>query len=276
MIWAAIIAWFCLSSTGGVHDAQYQALDKFINNNQNAMITTLQGAIQQTDAPTTLEYTLDQASKMGFVVKNIDNIVGYAEYGSGSDYIAVLCHLDTPPVAPGWTVNPYGGVLADSYIFGVGAYGCKGPAYSALWALEAIKSSNLKLNKRVRIIFGTDYGSGQYSDCAAYLQQEAPPQFGFAITGTYPGNYISPTDKNLELMVTTYNTFTKNKLKPIALLPGMYALAIPNVVGFGGALANPVTPSQGRNGGVDERLDIANGYIKTAQLYAREIFELAQ
>ena len=270
------ITLFFYGSAGGVHDMQYQALDQFVNANQNAMIRSVQEAVQQRQAATTLAYTLDQAAKMGFLVKNIDNVVGYAEYGSGSEYVAILCHLDTPNINAGWTVDPYGGALADDNIYGLGVESSKGPALSALWALNAVKNTQPKPNKRVRIIFGTDQVSGQYRDCAAYRQHEAPPQFGFAVTGTYPGNYLIKDDKQLQLMVTTYNIFTRKKLQPTALQAGDYPLAIPNVVGFGGAIANPASPSPEWNGGADERLNIAYGYITTTQLYARGIFELVQ
>ncbi len=44
-----------------------------------------------------LQKTLALAENLGFRTKNLDNYIGYAEYGEGDEYVAVLGHLDTVP-----------------------------------------------------------------------------------------------------------------------------------------------------------------------------------
>ena len=40
-----------------------------------------------------LKYTLDLGKKMGFKVKNIDNVAGHIEFGEGKEILGILCHL---------------------------------------------------------------------------------------------------------------------------------------------------------------------------------------
>src|SRR3712207_5218584 len=45
---------------------------------------------------------LEMAEQDGFRVKNIDNVVGYAEIGEGEETLAILAHLDVMPAGNGW------------------------------------------------------------------------------------------------------------------------------------------------------------------------------
>jgi succinyl-diaminopimelate desuccinylase len=38
---------------------------------------------------------------MGFATRNLDGYIGYAEWGQGPDYVAVLSHLDVVPEGDG-------------------------------------------------------------------------------------------------------------------------------------------------------------------------------
>ncbi|MEG2812684.1 MAG: Sapep family Mn(2+)-dependent dipeptidase, partial [Clostridium sp.] len=125
-----------------------------------------------------LDYALNLSRNMGFKVVNLDNYVGYAEYGEGEDYIAVLGHLDVVPEGDGWNGNPYSGDLIDGVIYGRGAIDDKGPIMAALYGLKAIKDSGVKLSKRVRVIFGTNEETG-CNDIPYYLEREKPPVMGF-------------------------------------------------------------------------------------------------
>ncbi|WP_350446035.1 hypothetical protein [Anaeromonas gelatinilytica] len=44
---------------------------------------------------------LEIAEGLGFKTKNLDNYIGYAQYGDGEDYIGVLGHLDVVDVGEG-------------------------------------------------------------------------------------------------------------------------------------------------------------------------------
>lgn len=101
-----------------------------------------------------LKYCLKLSDSFGFKTVNMDNMIGYVEYGEGDEMIAVLGHLDVVPEGDGWTYPPYAAEIHDGKIYGRGSTDDKGPTIGALYALKAIKDLNLPLSKRVRIIFG--------------------------------------------------------------------------------------------------------------------------
>ena len=123
---------------------------------------------------------------LGFKTKNINNYVGYVEYGIGKKMIAILGHLDVVPEGTGWDSPPYAAEIHQGKIYGRGTMDDKGPILAALYALKAIKEAGLKLSKRVRIFFGTNEESGS-RDIKYYLEQEGEiPIVGFTPDGDYP------------------------------------------------------------------------------------------
>ena len=133
-----------------------------------------------------LEFMLKCAADMGFRTHNMDNQVGWAEYGEGDEMVAVLGHLDVVPEGDGWTVDPYGGEVKDGRIFGRGTMDDEGPTVAALYALKAIKDSGVKLNRRIRIIFGLNEETGS-ADMKYYASHGGEvPVMGFTPDGEYP------------------------------------------------------------------------------------------
>lgn len=132
-----------------------------------------------------LEKTLSLCEALGFTTKNIDNYAGHAEYGSGEELVGLLVHLDIVPAGDGWTVDPFGGVIKEGKLFGRGVMDDKGPAVSLMYALAAIKASGVKLNRRVRIIFGCNEETG--SKCVDYyFEKEEMPTLGFTPDADFP------------------------------------------------------------------------------------------
>ena len=132
-----------------------------------------------------LDYALNLSKNLGFKTYNLDNYIGYAEYGNGEEYIGVLGHLDVVPEGDGWDDSPYSGKVINNRIYGRGAIDDKGPIISALYALKAIVDSGEKLNKKVRIIFGTNEETG-CTDIPYYLEKEKPPIMGFTPDADFP------------------------------------------------------------------------------------------
>lgn len=135
-----------------------------------------------------LDKALEISQKLGFKTKNIDGYMGYAEFGEGEDYVAVVGHLDVVPEGSGWKYEPYGGEIDNGKIYGRGVLDNKGPIISALYGLKAIANSNIKLDKKVRIIFGTNEETG-FNDMPYYLSKEKPPIMGFTPDCKYPVVY---------------------------------------------------------------------------------------
>lgn len=132
-----------------------------------------------------LEYTLNLGEKMGFAVKNVDNYAGHIEFGEGDEIIGVLAHLDVVPEGSNWDYDPYGAEIADGKIFGRGTIDNKGPAVSALYAMKALKDEGIPVNKRVRLILGTNEETG-WEGINYYMKNEETPHMGFTPDADFP------------------------------------------------------------------------------------------
>lgn len=133
----------------------------------------------------TLRKFLETADRLGLATKNVDGYAGHVEIGSGEEILGILCHLDVVPEGSNWTYPPYGGEIHDGKIYGRGTIDDKGPAVASLYALKTIIDSNIKLNKRVRLIVGTDEESG-WEGLKYYFKQEEVPDLAFSPDAGYP------------------------------------------------------------------------------------------
>jgi len=133
-----------------------------------------------------LEYCLELSENLGFKTVNVDNMVGYAEYGLGDEMIAVLGHLDVVPEGDGWTYPPYAAEIHDGKIYGRGTTDDKGPTIGALYALKTIKDLNIPLKRRVRLFFGLNEETG--SKCVKHYVDNGGemPVAGFTPDAEYP------------------------------------------------------------------------------------------
>jgi succinyl-diaminopimelate desuccinylase len=133
-----------------------------------------------------LHHVLKTAEELGFRTENVDNHLGWCEYGEGEEMIAVLGHLDVVPAGDGWTVDPYGGEVSDGKIWGRGTTDDKGPTIASLFALAALRDSGLPITKRIRLLFGCNEETGS-ADVKYYLAQGGEgPVMGFTPDGAYP------------------------------------------------------------------------------------------
>ena len=78
--------------------------------------------------------------------------------GNGSKKaVALVNHLDVVPVAPSfWSVDPFGGVIKDGYVWGRGTLDMKGQAVVQLMAMIALKRSGVPLNRDIVFIGNAD------------------------------------------------------------------------------------------------------------------------
>lgn len=137
----------------------------------------------------TLKCALDISKRLGFKTVNLDNYIGYAEYGEGDDYVAVLGHIDVVPEGDDWMYPPYAAEIHDGKIYARGSLDDKGPVMAALYGLKAIKDSGTKLSKKVRVIFGTDEETGSGIEMEYYNNHEKQPVSGFTPDAEYPMIY---------------------------------------------------------------------------------------
>lgn len=132
-----------------------------------------------------LDYLLELGEKDGFTTKNVANIAGHVEMGTGEELIGVLCHVDVVPEGDGWTVDPYGGEIKDGRIYARGAIDDKGPTLAAYYAMKIVQELGLPLEKRIRMIIGTDEES-EWRCVDRYFQEEEMPEMGFAPDADFP------------------------------------------------------------------------------------------
>ncbi len=133
-----------------------------------------------------LDHVLETAENLGFRTVNVDNHLGWCEYGEGEEMVAVLGHLDVVPAGDGWTCDPFGGEIRDGKIWGRGTTDDKGPTIAALFALAALRDSELPIRRRIRLLFGTNEETGS-ADVKYYLSHGGEvPVMGFTPDGEYP------------------------------------------------------------------------------------------
>lgn len=132
-----------------------------------------------------LKKFLELAENLGLKTKYVDGYAGHVEIGKGEDILGILCHLDVVPEGTGWTYPPYEAEIHDNKMYGRGTIDDKGPAIASLYALKAIKDSGINLNKRVRLILGTDEESG-WEGLEYYFKKETKPEMAFSPDAQYP------------------------------------------------------------------------------------------
>lgn len=132
-----------------------------------------------------LDYVLDLGKKMGFKTKNVGNVSGHIEYGEGKEIIGVLCHVDVVPADGKWKYPPFSATIEGDKIYGRGTQDDKGPVICSLYALKMIKEMGIKLNKRVRLIIGTDEETS-WRGINRYLEEEEMPSVGFSPDADFP------------------------------------------------------------------------------------------
>lgn len=132
-----------------------------------------------------LESFLAMASNDGFKTFNDEGYAGIIEYGEGDETIGVLCHLDVVPTGNNWKYPPFSATIEDGKIYARGAMDDKGPTMAAYYALKILKDLNVKLNKKIQIILGTDEETG-WRGISHYKQKYGLPEIGFAPDADFP------------------------------------------------------------------------------------------
>lgn len=132
-----------------------------------------------------LDYMLKLGERDGFTAKNVGNVSGHLEFGSGKELLGILCHVDVVPEGDGWSSDPFGAEIRDGKIYARGALDDKGPTMAAYYGMKIVKELGLPLNKRVRMIIGTDEES-KWRCVEHYFNVEEMPTLGFAPDADFP------------------------------------------------------------------------------------------
>ncbi len=135
-----------------------------------------------------LTTALDMLEADGFRTVNLDNYAGYAEMGEGKELIGIVGHLDVVPAKKedGWDTDPYTMTEKDGVLYGRGVSDDKGAVVASMIAMKVIRDMGIPVNKRIRLIMGTNEESG--SRCLKhYVEKEGSVDYGFTPDGEFPG-----------------------------------------------------------------------------------------
>lgn len=137
-----------------------------------------------------LDAALEMLAKDGFQTVNLDHYAGYAEMGSGEKLIGITGHLDVVPAnkEDGWNSDPYTMVQSDGVLYGRGVSDDKGAVVASMIAMKVLKDAGVAMNKRVRLIMGTNEETGSRG-IQYYVEKEGHPDYGFTPDGEFPGVY---------------------------------------------------------------------------------------
>ena len=172
-----------------------------------------------------LKKFLEIADQMGLKTKYVDGYAGHVEIGEGDEILGILCHLDVVPEGTGWTYPPYAAEIHEDKLYGRGSIDDKGPAVASLYALKAIQESGVDLNKKIRLILGTDEESG-WEGLDYYFQKEPKPDMAFSPDAEYPvihaekGILIFDMNYDLDIDSEDYEDDTDFKYEVISLKGG--------------------------------------------------------
>jgi succinyl-diaminopimelate desuccinylase len=164
-----------------IHDLQRLLQIRSVRNEDTASLDAPLGK----EVKEALQFMLDLGEKDGFQTKNVDHLAGHIEFGEGGDLLGILCHVDVVPEGDGWSIDPFKGEIKDGKIFARGAIDDKGPTIAAYYAMKIVKELGLPLEKRVRMIIGTDEES-DWRCVKHYFQKEEMPTIGFAPDADFP------------------------------------------------------------------------------------------
>lgn len=133
-----------------------------------------------------LDDMLALGEKLGFKTGCADNRIGWIEYGEGEEMVGILGHVDVVPAGDGWEHDPYGAEIIDGVLWGRGCLDDKGPTVGAVYAMKAIRDLNLPIDRRIRVLFGSDEECG--SSCAKYYVENGyeMPTIGFTPDAEFP------------------------------------------------------------------------------------------
>lgn len=174
-----------------------------------------------------LQFMLELGNKDGFTTKNVDNLAGHLEMGQGDELLGILGHLDVVPEGDGWSVDPYRAVIKDGKIYARGSSDDKGPTMAAYYAMKIVKELGLPLNKRVRLILGTDEESN-WRCVDHYFNVEEMPTQGFVPDADFPIIYAEKGISDFDIVQPLETTRGEKEIELISFQSGRRYNMVPD------------------------------------------------
>lgn len=128
---------------------------------------------------------LEIGKRDGFRTDNLQNYAGDIEFGQGDETVGILAHVDVVPAGGNWDTNPFEMVNDGEYLQGRGTQDDKGPAIAAYYAMRALKETDEKLIRKIRLILGTNEET-HWGGINYYVKNKKMPDFGFTPDAEFP------------------------------------------------------------------------------------------
>jgi succinyl-diaminopimelate desuccinylase len=174
-----------------------------------------------------LAKAVEISENLGFKTKNIDNQAAHVEMGEGEEILGLLCHLDVVPEGSDWTYPPYAAEIHNDKIYGRGTIDDKGPAVAALYGMKIVQELGVKLNKKVRLILGTNEESGMAS-LDYYFKKEKMPDLAFSPDATFPAIHAEKGILDLKFSAEIEEKAAKEGIKLIEIKGGNATNMVPD------------------------------------------------
>lgn len=174
-----------------------------------------------------LDYMLDLGKKDGFITKSVGNLAGHLEMGEGKELLGILGHVDVVPEGDGWSVDPYSAVVKDGKIYARGASDDKGPTIAAYYGMKIVKELGLPIEKRVRLIIGTDEES-DWRCVDHYFEKEEMPSIGFVPDADFPIIYAEKGISDYDMVQPADSDRSNAELQLLSLQSGRRYNMVPD------------------------------------------------
>lgn len=172
-----------------------------------------------------LNWLLEQGKQEGMLVKDVHHIAGHIEMGEGKELLGILGHVDVVPAGKGWTYPPFEGRVVDNKLYGRGAIDDKGPTMAAWLGMKMVKDAGIPLDKRVRLIIGTDEESG-FRCVKRYFKEEEMPDIGFAPDADFP---IINAEKGISTLRFSFQSDQTEKKELMSFKAGERTNMVPDL-----------------------------------------------
>ncbi len=132
-----------------------------------------------------------RAERLGLTFDHVDHVayevrLNERRVPGARAKIGVLVHADVVPAEePGWSVDPFAGVVQGERVIGRGALDDKGPLVAALFALAALKDSGAPLVHTPVLIVGTSEET-HWDGIDRYQKARGLPSALFVADGAFP------------------------------------------------------------------------------------------
>ncbi len=172
-----------------------------------------------------LNAMLALAKRDGFTTKNIENVAGRIEFGTGETTLGILGHMDVVPAGDGWQSDPFKAEIRDERIYGRGTADDKGPSLAAYYALRLLKDQGFTPKQQIHFIVGTDEESNWYG-MERYQANEPMPDYGFSPDAEFP---IINGEKGISTLTLTFNATkaTASQVQLVEFAAGLRVNMVP-------------------------------------------------